>query len=783
MLSLVACFPGQLQAQDTPTRYYEPRHEQAAKSANEVVNPSVWLNQTENTLMLLEGRLQNDFDTSFMPEKFNRLEKDFQLALNDFTRNGRAMRIRALDDALARLEQIKKQLEGWRTRINRISSEISSEIYTLHGIRGDTIATIQQVRDSLVWSVYQDAFRITQENIQRIDTLGMTRLSRIVTIENRLNKLEYEVNQLIQAARGELRIRSNALYQKTHPAFWELNTHSYPVGIGPVFMETLRQNLDSLKFYGKNAYLRAILFRLLILLISLVPIWYFRKLKKEGRFEHANMKYRYVHKYTGAATSSFVLVLAPYIFINAPHIFLEAIFITLTFIATLIFIKENPELGKRRMLLILIVFTLLKIANLMVAVTLFGRIIWTLGIFLLIPIGVLFSKINISGVRNKWLFQIILTITILMYAAGWILNVAGHYPLGRILMIAGMEQFFLAIILSVAIYSFIDFVAILGDLYNRRNKASMVRVELIYGKLLNLVTFLAVLSWFVSLLWNLNSFEFVSNRISEIFNRTLTFGGTEFKPGSFVLFFIVVYLSFYISSLLEGIFYDEQRSAESTSKTGIGSIVVLLRFLILSAGFFVGLFVAGIPLSSLNLFVGALGLGIGFGIQQLVNNLLAGIIIAFEKPIYVGDVVEVEGMKGRVTDIGLRATRVDTTDGAELIIPNGELTSRTMKNWTLTSKLFKLENMIQVDLEHDPDEITRIIEQCLKETTGVMATPPAVVRLKEISPVALKFVVSCWLEDIAVAGPVQHNLLKKIHQAFDASGVKYPRRKESDDLL
>lgn len=782
-MSLVTCFPGLLQAQDTSLRNTEQRQEQAAKSVNEAINPSVWLNQTENTLLLMEGRLQNDFDTSFMPEKFNRLEKDFQLALNDFTRNGRAMRIRALDDAIARLEQIKKQLEGWRTRVNRISSEISSEIYTLHGIRGDTIATIQQVRDSSVWSVYRDAFRITEENIQRIDTLGMTQLGRIVAIENKLNKLIFDLNQLIQSARGELRLRSTALFEKTHPAFWELNAHSYPKGIGPVFMETIRENIDSLKFYGKNAYLRAILFRLLMLLISLLPIWYFRKLKKEGGFEHADMKYRFVHKYTGAATSSFVLVLAPYVFINAPHIFLEAIFITLTFIATLIFIRENPDLGNRRMMLILIVFTLLKIANLMVAVTIFGRFIWTLGIFLLIPIGALFGKINHSGVRNKWLFQMILAITILMYTAGWILNITGHYPLGRILMIAGMEQFFLAIILNVAVYSFIDFVAILGDLYNRRNKVSMVRVELIYGKLLNLVTFLAVLSWFVSLLWNLNSFEFVSNRISEIFNRTLTVADKEFKPGSFVLFFIVVYLSFYISSLLEGIFYDEQRSSESTSKTGIGSIMVLLRFLILSAGFFVGLVVAGIPLSSLSLFVGALGLGIGFGIQQLVNNLLSGIIIAFEKPVYVGDIVEVEGVKGRVSDIGLRATRVDTTDGAELIIPNGELTSRTMKNWTLTSKLFKLENMIQVDIRHDADEITRIIDQCLKETKGVLASPPAYVRLKEISPVALKFVVSCWLEDIALSGTIQHELLKKIHQAFEASGVKYPRRKEADDVL
>ncbi len=782
LLFLATLYPFLVQAQVTPAAPAGAEPSTAPIRAGAATNPSVWLNQTENMLILLEGRLQADFDTSFMPEKFNRLEKDFQLALNDFNRNGRAMRIRALDDIIGRLEQIKSQLEGWRTKMNRISAELSQEIYALHDIRDDSIQFFLQ-RDSSIWSVYQDEFRIIRESINRLDALGMTQLSRMVSIDNRLNRLTYAVSQLIQSARGELRLRSAALFHKSHPAFWELNSRSYPQGIGPVFMETIRQNTESLKFYGKNAYIRAILFRVLILLMSLLPIWYFRKLKKEGRFEHANMKYRYVHKYTGAATSSFVMVMAPYVFINAPHIFLEAIFITLTFIATLIFVKENPELGKRRMMVILIVFTLLKVANLMVSVTLFGRIIWTLGIFLLIPIATLFRQINLSEVRNRWLFQLVLTVTVLMYVSGWILNVTGHYPLGRILMIAGMEQFFLAIILSVAIYSFIDFIAILGDLYNTQDRVSKVRVELIYGKLLRLVTVLAVLSWFISLLWNINAFEFVRDRLADIFNRSMSIGGAEFKPGSFVLFILVVYLSFYISSLLEGLFHDEQRSPESSYKTSLGSIIVLLRFLILSAGFFIGLIVAGIPLSNLNLFVGALGLGIGFGIQQLVNNLLSGIIIAFEKPVYVGDIIEVEGVKGRVTDIGLRATRVDTTDGAELVIPNGELTSRIMKNWTLTSKLFKLENTIQVDLSNDPDRISGLIHDCLKDVKGVMDLPPAQVRLREITPVSLRFSVSCWVNDIAAAGPVQHDVLKKIHQAFDASGVKYPRKKDHDDLL
>ena len=744
------------------------------------MNPSTWLNNTENKLILIESRISSQYDTSFMGEKFTRLSRDLELAQNDFTGHGKSMRIRTLDDIRARLLQIAAQLETWRQRISGVAGELEQEIQSLHAIRSDsTVYTLQQ--DSALWAIYQGQFADGMAWIDRIDSAAILSLRRAVDIEARLNGKTYTVSKLLQATDVELRERSHALTRKTHPAIWELKQDSYPEGIGAVFLKTLRQNMESLKFYGKNAYIRAILFRVLLLLISMLPIWYFRKLKKEGRFDHAHMRYRYVHKYTGAAASSFMLVMAPYVFVNAPHIFLEAILVTLTFLATIIFVKENPSLSKRRLFLLLGIYTLLKLANLLVDVTVFGRIVWTLSIVILIPLGILLSRAGKTQLPNKTLFKVVLLVCIVMFSAGWILNLVGYFPLGRILMIAGLEQFFMAVILHVAIYSLTDFVTIIGDMYNTRDRVSVVRTELIYNKLLKLVTFLAVVYWIISLLWSLNAYTFVTDRLSEIFGRTINIGGTLITPGSFVMFFIVLIIAFYLSSLLDGLFYDEKRSAESTYKTSLGSMVVLLRFFILAAGFLVGIVIAGIPLSKLNLFVGALGLGIGFGIQQLFNNLLSGIIIAFERPIFVGDVIEMDGVKGRVTDIGLRATKVDILDGAELVIPNGDLTGRTLKNWTLTSKQYKLENHIYVDLRNDVDKTVQALEAGLQNTPNIIPSPPPLVRLKEITPTALHFVVSCWVKDIGIASKTQDEILRSLHRSLDQAGIRFPRKIDLDD--
>jgi potassium efflux system protein len=180
-----------------------------------------------------------------------------------------------------------------------------------------------------------------------------------------------------------------------------------------------------------------------------------------------------------------------------------------------------------------------------------------------------------------------------MFIAGWILNFTGHYPLGRILLLAGFDQFFLAFILYVAIYSFIDFIAIIANIYNSPNRLTQVRVDLIYDKLLYLVRFLAVIFWFSTFLININAIQFLRENVFNVFNTTLSIGSFNYTPGSLLIFFVVVYLAFYLSGLLDGLFFDEKRSDEVSGKTSLGSIVLMLRLFVIAGGFIIGLVLAG----------------------------------------------------------------------------------------------------------------------------------------------------------------------------------------------
>jgi small-conductance mechanosensitive channel len=303
-----------------------------------------------------------------------------------------------------------------------------------------------------------------------------------------------------------------------------------------------------------------------------------------------------------------------------------------------------------------------------------------------------------------------------------------------------------------------------------------VRVDLIYDKLLYLVRFLAVIFWFSTLLININAVSFLKENVFSIFNTTLSIGDFNYTPGSLLIFFVVVYLAFYLSGLLDGLFFDEKRSDEVSGKTSLGSIVLMLRLFVISLGFIIGLVLAGIPLTNLNLFVSALGVGIGFGLQSLISNLISGIIIAFEKPIYVGDIIEIEGSRGRVTDIGIRATKVDTADGAEFIVPNGEMISKVLRNWTLTSRNFKIDTSFCVDHSNNANMVSDLVEDILKETDFILPYPKPKVYLQEIAPQFMQFGLSCWISNITESGHLKSELLKKIHTKMEEAGVKYPKK-------
>ncbi|NLX52039.1 MAG: mechanosensitive ion channel family protein [Deltaproteobacteria bacterium] len=207
-------------------------------------------------------------------------------------------------------------------------------------------------------------------------------------------------------------------------------------------------------------------------------------------------------------------------------------------------------------------------------------------------------------------------------------------------------------------------------------------------------------------------------------------------------------------------------------RVAVGSMV---KYLLLVVGFVVILQTAGINLSSLTILLGALGVGIGFGLQNITNNFVSGLIILLERPVKVGDRIEVGDVAGDVVDISMRATTIITNDNISIIVPNSEFISGTVINWSHTDRSVRFNFPVGVAYREDPEVVRKVLLEIALNNSGVLKDPKPDVLFSEFSDSAMKFNLRVWTRDyINRPGVLKSQLYYEIARRFREKGIEIP---------
>jgi small-conductance mechanosensitive channel len=188
----------------------------------------------------------------------------------------------------------------------------------------------------------------------------------------------------------------------------------------------------------------------------------------------------------------------------------------------------------------------------------------------------------------------------------------------------------------------------------------------------------------------------------------------------------------------------------------------------------IGISAAGIDLSSLALVAGALSLGIGFGLQNIVNNFVSGLILLAERPFKVGDWIVAGGVEGNVRKISVRATEVETFRRQTVILPNSELINAAVGNWTLRNKLGRVDIAVNVAFENDPRHVHAILQDIVNEQTGILKNPVPSVDFSGFAENTLNFVVRAVVPDITGTLAITNELRFRIIERFREEGITLP---------
>ncbi len=205
------------------------------------------------------------------------------------------------------------------------------------------------------------------------------------------------------------------------------------------------------------------------------------------------------------------------------------------------------------------------------------------------------------------------------------------------------------------------------------------------------------------------------------------------------------------------------------------SIATIVRYIVIAIGLVIIVQSAGIDLSTLTVLAGAAGLGIGFGLQNIINNFVSGLIILFERPIKIGDRVDVGSVHGDVVSISARATTIVTNDNIAIIVPNADFISGKVTNWSYTDRKVRFDIPVGVSYASDPETVTRLLLQVANAHNGVLATPPSDVLFEEFGDSSLNFTLQVWTKDYSAKPRVLKSELNyAIARIFKENDIEIP---------
>jgi potassium-dependent mechanosensitive channel len=371
------------------------------------------------------------------------------------------------------------------------------------------------------------------------------------------------------------------------------------------------------------------------------------------------------------------------------------------------------------------------------------------------------------------IIKVAATLALILAATAFIANVTGYVTLANLLGNAILSSAYLALILYALIELIDSGVMIAFQLRPFR----MLRIIATHGALLRhrihrTLQWTAVLLWFLFTLDRLLLRERLFRAVTNFLTEELAVGSLRITLSDVLIFFVTVWAAVLTSRFIRFVLDEEVFPRIHLARGVPYAISHMVNYVVVLVGFFAGVAALGVDMTKVTILAGAFSVGVGFGLQNVFNNFVSGLILLFERPINVGDTVQIDDASGVVERIGIRASIIGTPAGAEVIVPNGKLISDRVINWTFSNRRRSIELQVAVAQVADPRRVITLLERAANEHPHISRDPPPKALVVKLGPDSLGLELRAWTERIHEWMQVRSELAIAVRDTLTAEKIE-----------
>ncbi|WP_088339930.1 mechanosensitive ion channel family protein [Robiginitalea sediminis] len=675
------------------------------------------------------------------------------------------------------------------THIKNRKKELSGLISGLQEKHGRLESEIRDWRRTQVLRDSSDAFAHISETID--GTLGlldstaseiMVRTGKLAEPLNQTIIRDAKIDLLLDRIQQALLEKTSLIYTRNAPSLFEIPfQEAFGKGIVGQVSKNIGAEWRALSFYFSQRKPTYIAYLIFIAGVMALFFWMRAQLK---HIRHASPSYyqakvRTILGRPLAAGALFAVFFSVAFFTDRPPLLLDiTILLMLLPLLDLAFHLSDRKAHNHLWAFAGFIFLLIGIRIIPAESVLFRFVLLGLGLLEIAFLFRLYKRPEITVLPNRTLTRFVRFLVVLhliLVSVGILANVFGFLSFAQV----AMESFITNALTGLVLY--ICAVILIGGVQHLISSDYMERFNTVRENeeyLKEITTRIAIVGvtvfWLDAILRIFYIKNVVYDAIGSLFTRELGVGSMSFTLGKVVLFIFIIWFSIVLSRVVKIILREDLLERLDLKKGIPRMITAITQFSLITLGLLMAVRSIGMPLDQLTIIFSAFSVGIGFGLQNIFNNLVSGVILLFEREVQIGDVIEVGNLTGKVTSMGIRSSHIKTFDGAEVIVPNGQLISKEVVDWTLSDKSRRIEIISGVAYGSDVHLVKKLLREVIDKHPDIKPDPEPLVLFNAMADSALEFRLLFWTANFEEWMRIRSEIIFAVHDTLVAHNISIP---------